>query len=308
MTRTDEKAFTPEKAVELRARLERVFSRPVERIEPVHGGGYTPALRLRAILGGNTRESGFIKVATTGLTAAWLEREHQVYTALHAAFMPRLLAWDPAPGPDDFPLLALEDLSAAHWPPPWSARQIEQVRAALAELAAYPTAGLETVLEPLDAQAELETGWKRVAADPAPFLSLKIASSGWLERCLPVLMAACPPDLLRGSALVHLDVRSDNLCIAGDRVLLVDWNMACLGSPRLDFACWLPSLEMEGGPAPDSLLPDGGGYAAFLSGYFAAHAGLPIIPDAPFVRQAQRRQLSSALPWAIRALGLPGLY
>ena len=45
--------------------------------------------------------------------------------------------------------------------------------------------------------------------------------------------------------------------------------------------------------------------AALVSGFFASRAGLPIIPDAPFVRRVQREQLSTALPWVQRALGLP---
>jgi hypothetical protein len=51
-------------------------------------------------------------------------------------------------------------------------------------------------------------------------------------------------------------------------------------------------------------LPDAPEIAAWLAGFFAARAGLPIIPDAPLVRRVQREQLSTALPWAQRALGL----
>jgi len=44
--------------------------------------------------------------------------------------------------------------------------------------------------------------------------------------------------------------------------------------------------------------------AAWVSGFFAARAGLPDIPDAPSARRVQREQLSTALPWAQRALHL----
>jgi len=47
--------------------------------------------------------------------------------------------------------------------------------------------------------------------------------------------------------------------------------------------------------------------AALVAGFFAARAGLPWISDAPRVRLAQRQQLSTALPLAIRALELPPL-
>ena len=45
--------------------------------------------------------------------------------------------------------------------------------------------------------------------------------------------------------------------------------------------------------------------AALISGYFAARAGLPLIPDAPRVRVVQKQQLGVALPWVMRALHLP---
>ncbi|MGH3031166.1 MAG: hypothetical protein ACRDNE_10445 [Gaiellaceae bacterium] len=70
-------------------------------------------------------------------------------------------------------------------------------------------------------------------------------------------------------------------------------------------AAWLPSLEAEGGPPPEALLPEAPEAAAFMSGFFAARAGLPPIPTAPHVREIQLAQLLTALPWAARALGLP---
>jgi aminoglycoside phosphotransferase (APT) family kinase protein len=109
--------------------------------------------------------------------------------------------------------------------------------------------------------------------------------------------------------VLHFDVRSDNLCLIEDRALFVDWNHACIGNPVLDTASWLPSLEAEGGPAPEEVLaPDTPGLAeiaALLAGYFCARAGLPEIPQAPHVRRLQREQAGTALPWAARMLGLP---
>jgi hypothetical protein len=69
----------------------------------------------------------------------------------------------------------------------------------------------------------------------------------------------------------------------------------------------LPSLHYEGGPPPEAILPGAPEVAAWVAGFFAARAGLPIIPDAPAVRRVQREQLSTALPWAQRALGLAAL-
>ena len=258
--------------------------------------GYTPALRLRARL--QDGSTVFIKCATTNLTADWLRKEYAVYASLEAPFLCRLIAWDDQ---GTFPFLVLEDLSEATWPPPWTTRQIELVRDMLAQLATYSLPGLL----PLEEEASLWGGWMEVAADPEAFLGLKIASRTWLERALPILLAVDGKQVLRGEALCHSDVRSDNLCFLGERVVLVDWNWACSGNPSADLAFWLPSLEAEGGPAPETILAEGGPFAALMSGYLAAHAGLPVIPEAPLVRKVQFEQLHSALPWAVRALGLP---
>jgi aminoglycoside phosphotransferase (APT) family kinase protein len=110
---------------------------------------------------------------------------------------------------------------------------------------------------------------------------------------------------LEGAALLHLDVRSDNICIREDAAILVDWNLATRGNPLFDVAAWLPSLVFEGGPAPDEVRPEAGVFAPVLAGYFCSRAGLPGIPDAPRVRRAQLEQATTSLPWAARWLGLP---
>jgi len=279
------------------ARFERALGQPLTILNVIRRG-YSPALRLRAhLLDGNTV---FIKCATTELTAEWLRKEYTVYANLEAQFLCRLIALEDE---GEFPFLVLEDLSVATWPPPWTSRQIGLVRDMLVHLASFSLPGLL----PLEDESSLTDGWREVANDPEAFLGLELTSWGWLERALPTLLAVDGKQVLHGEALTHTDVRSDNLCFLGDRVVLVDWNWTCQGNPSTDLAFWLPSLEAEGGPVPDSILPDGGPFAALLSGAFAAHAGLPIIPDAPLVRKVQLEQLLSALPWAVRTLDLPPL-
>ena len=198
-------------------------------------------------------------------------------------------------------MLVLEDLGDAHWPPPWSPHQVSLVVEALEAVHAMtPPAGLpalESLRDDLD-------GWPVVAARPEPFLSTGICSREWLAEALPRLTQASADCDLGGDALLHMDVRSDNLCIRGDRAVLVDWNHACVGNPLLDSVAWAPSLRTEGGPEPWALVADSNGQAALIAGYFAARVGLPAPPTAPAVREVQRRQLEVALPWAARELGL----
>ncbi len=237
------------------ARFERALSQPLTILNVIRRG-YTSALRLRARLqDGNTV---FIKCATTDLTAEWLRKEYTVYTNLEAPFLCRLIAWEDK---GEFPFLVLEDLSEAAWPPPWTSRQIGLVRDMLVRLASFSLPGLL----PLEDQFSITDGWKEVADEPEAFLGLELISRGWLECALPTLLAVDGKQVLHGEALTHTDVRSDNLCFLGDRVVLVDWNWTCQGNPSADLPFWLPSLEAEGGPAPDTILPEGGPFAALLS-------------------------------------------
>jgi hypothetical protein len=66
-----------------------------------------------------------------------------------------------------------------------------------------------------------------------------------------------------------MDVRSDNVCFLGVRVLLVDSNWTVRGPAELDLACWLPSLQLKGGPLPESVAPALGAYAVAIASYFA---------------------------------------
>lgn len=288
--------MTPEPFPAVAARAAEVLGWTPTSWRPI-AGGYTPAARYVASAG---RERAFVKVATTTLTATQLRREGVVYQRLSGPFMPRLIGWDDH---ETAPLLAIEDLSDARWPPPWDAPLLEAVLERLDGLHAAKAA-LPTFAE---THGVIPGGWATVAGDPAPFLSLGLASREWLAASLPRLLEAEADCRLDGSSAVHFDLRSDNICLAPSGVKLIDWPGACLGNPQVDLGCWLPSLCFEGGPLPEELLPDAPQVAAWVSGYFAAHAGLPIIPDAPFVRRVQREQLTTALPWAVRALKLDEL-
>ena len=186
----------------------------------------------------------------------------------------------------------------AYWPPPWRPGDIDAVRATLAEVAVAEVRG-----DVPSAVDDAWPGWKDVADDPQPFLSLGLVSAEWTERHLQQLLDASGTSVVDGASLVHADVRSDNLCIRDGRAVLVDWNHARIGNPSFDLALWLPSLRLEGGPPPREFGVDE--LAPFVAGFFAALAGLPSPAGAPGVRAFQREQLEVALPWACAALGLP---
>jgi hypothetical protein len=270
---------------------------PVSATAPL-GAGYAHNERWLVRLADD--RTAFVKAAVDELSAQWLRVEHDVYAAVEGDFLPAMLGWH-----DDGaqPVLVLEDLSAAHWPPPWSSAQVRQVLDALERIAATPPPEGVPSLEEL--RADL-AGWELVAEDPQPFLSLGLCSPRWLEAALPVLLAAAQDCVLAGDSFLHFDIRSDNVCFDRNRAVVVDWNWAAVGNPVMDVAAWLPSLEAEGGPPPEQILPDEPEAASLVAGFFAARAGLPPPPTAPLVRQVQLAQLRTALPWAARALALPG--
>lgn len=265
-------------------------------------GHGAPSNRRSVVDLGNGR-SAFVKIAAYDYTAGWLRDEFRIYSALDGQpFLPRLIGWD-----DDglAPVLALEDLSGATWPPPWDVARIDAVLTSLASVhASQPPEGVPPAVESQFGQ----DGWPAVIADPEPFLSLGLCSPDWLDH-LPTLAAASANAEIDGNSLLHFDVRSDNLCLQEGTAVLVDWNSACVGNPVLDTASWLPSLEAEGGPAPHVILPDETpgmpAIASLLAGYFCARAGLPAIPQAPHARPLQLMQSKTALPWAARLLDLP---
>jgi hypothetical protein len=282
-------------------RIAELAGQAVTSVEDVAGRGYTPARRLRVTFADGS--TAFAKVAVNESTAEWLAAEHAVYSQVEGDFLPRFLGYDVA----EPAVLLIEDLSEAHWPPPWTEASIAAVSGVLDKLATiWPPQGIPSIEI---YREELTSGWRLVEQDPGPFLSYDFCSQEWLADVLPALRDSVERAPIEGESLLHFDVRSDNIALVGDRAVLVDWNWACIGNPLLDRAAWAPSLHVEGGPRPEELVPDcPPGIPALLAGFWAARVGLPPPPGAaPGLRDLQLAQLGVVLPWAVRGLRLPPL-
>lgn len=275
-------------------RVEHAVGRALRSIEPVKTRGYAQA--FHAIATFEDDSTGFVKAGAEAVTSAFLRDELRAYLSISGPFMPRLLGHDE----EDPPLLVLEDLSAGRWPPPWDPQAIAAVRDALEAI--WATDPPEWVPPITDDQEQLAGGWAEIERDPTPFLSLRIRSREWLDDWLPRLRAAAESAPIEGEALLHLDVRSDNICLSERGAVLVDWNFVHRGNPDLDLAAWAPSLRLEGGPPPQEVLPGAGGLAALLAGFWGCRAGLPPPSTAPTVREFQRAQFEVAVEWAEREL------
>lgn len=269
------------------ARAERLLGSEAETWAGVVRKGYSMNEHWTVVFADGTK--AFLKCGHIPPSPQWIRDEHALFRSVSGPFMPRFLAFEDG----DRPLLVLDDLMPAYWPPPWRDGDVDHVLAALAEVA-------EIRIELRRIETIISNGWHMVAADPQPFLSTGLRDAAWLERMLPTLVEAGDTAPLHGDALLHADVRSDNLCVKDGRCVLVDWNHACLGNPKLDVAVWLPSLQLEHGPRPDRFGVDE--LAPFVAGFFAAHAGLPKPPGAPRVREFQRAQAEVALDWVERTL------
>jgi hypothetical protein len=276
--------------------VERLLGVPVTSWRPVVGGGWSAS--VRGIAGLADGRTVFAKLGDLPETAAAIRAESRIYPLLSGPFVPRLVAADPS-----VPLLVVEDLSGATWPPPWTPELLAGLDRLFAELAeTRAPAGLPALAERIR-----EIGaWELVAADPAPFLRAGLAPAAWLDRALPALLEAQAAVPTAGDRLLHFDMRSDNLCFRDGRALLVDWNGAVAGDPRWDRLLMVQTIQMEGGPNVRELDPDPEpAILAWVAGYFAARAGLPPPRGAPRVRGFQRAQLEVVLPWAAEVLGLP---
>jgi aminoglycoside phosphotransferase (APT) family kinase protein len=113
-----------------------------------------------------------------------------------------------------------------------------------------------------------------------------------------------------GSALVHGDLRADNMIAADDGVTLVDWAHATVGAPWPDFADLGAQLVISGHDpaAVEAALsavpawkqaPAGAvsSYLIALAGYWARSSRLPAPPSVPALRPYQARAADAGLRW-----------
>jgi aminoglycoside phosphotransferase (APT) family kinase protein len=192
---------------------------------------------------------------------------------------------------------------------PWRTEELERVLAALTELAdalspsplAAPPVGTHF--------DENFRGWRTLAAGNDAEID------AWAREHLDELceLEARWGDAAEGETLLHCDVRADNILLAPERVVFVDWPHACVGAAWVDLLVFLPSVAMQGGPHPwqvweshplgrevpaERLQP----VLAALAGFFVQRSVLPPPPGLPTLREFQRAQGVEALAWLRRSL------
>ncbi|MDH3731269.1 MAG: hypothetical protein OES13_09130 [Acidimicrobiia bacterium] len=279
------------------------LGRRVSRIRRIRGreGGHTGAIRRIAEL--DDGSSAYVKVATTTALAERLRHEIEIYEQVQEPFMLTKLG-----EVDDGArvVLILENAETARWPPPWDTAGISAVTAMLDKLRQVAAPGWLVWLGGPEALGSASASWQQVLEDPSRLLTQGLVSASWLERSIEPLQAAERNSNVGGGSLVHLDVRSDNICFDRGQVKLVDWPGARLGHSYLDQHYWATTLYRETGTRHDELLTaDAPGHLARLSGWYAGTLSSSV---AGHLRAEQAQLLSdslrSLLPWVCDLLDL----
>ncbi len=163
---------------------------------------------MRAVAELSDGRTARLKIATSAATADWLRAERRAHAALDGPFVPRLVAFD-AGTESAAPILAIEDLSQAHWPPPRQSGQVQRLSDAITALA-HGTLGQPVRRPRVSELTVLTHGWHEVARNPTPPLSLQIATARWLDVPLPLT-------LWRSSVPVQRHARTGELVCNGNR-------------------------------------------------------------------------------------------
>lgn len=267
---------------------------------PAHGGfsaGYAGAVRTST--GG-----AFVKaIAADGHVDSreFLRRESHVLQAVPPALSPSLRARI-----DDHEGCAviLDVIEGDHPGAPWSIGQLHAIAATLSRLAATQApAALRSAAE---AMVPGFTRWRQIEADEHLRAALPAALKPRLGALVDLEQEF--PRAIAGDAVMHNDLRADNILISGGEARFIDWPHALRAAPWADLPGLLPSIEAAGGPRceeawlvfeehgappPESLLPVTAGFASF----FWHSQSLPDIPELPGLRAFQRAQATPALRW-----------
>jgi phosphotransferase family enzyme len=244
--------------------------------------------------------TAFVKAGVETSARAQIEREASILESLAAPYLP---AFYGAATVDGWSVLVVEDLSRAHWPPPYADDGAGLLETVMRVAATTPPDGLRRRPE----GRPLGTYWQRIAADPEPVLAHGLFSADWLEEAQPVLDAAESSAQLAGEDFLHDDVWAGNVCYTRRGALLIDWASASIGDRRIDLAYALLSIRSSGSRPPPIDFPEEAAYAALLAGANAFQAAQPTddsILYGSVLRAGWLHDLGFALDWASDLLQL----
>jgi len=287
----------------------RLGARVVEAVS--HSAGFSPGLasRLRTADGNDV----FVKAVSGVATPHSVDihrREARIAAALPADVSAPRLRWSFDDG--DWVVLAF-DFVAGHTPElPWRSDDLDRVLAAMIELAGALTPSPIATETAEDVFGDALRQWRTFPDDPGDLARL---APPWRHRLDDLVeLEGRWAQATRGSSLLHLDVRADNLLLTGDGVCFTDWPWAATGAPWLDLVAFLPSVAMQGGPDPESVwrahpwsrdVDDEAvdALVAAFAGFLTRNALRPPPPSLPTLRAFQAAQGVTARAWLAQRRG-----
>jgi Phosphotransferase enzyme family len=273
-------------------------------------GGFGPAIAARLDLADGRRV--FIKAVDVNVnphTPDIMRREARVAAALPVSVPAPRLLW--AHDGDGWVTLVFEHIEGHQPVLPWRQAELLNVLAAMHRLVTALTPSPIATLPVGDYHARNFSGWRQLVAIPGEALD------PWSRRHLSRLAALEPSwvDATVGDTLLHSDIRADNILIdVSGCVWIVDWPNACRGAAWFDIIRMAPSVALQGGPDPETLLEMSGltrsadpaaitAAVVALAGYFTHGGKLADPPGLPTLRAFQRAQGDVCRRWVAKRSG-----
>lgn len=277
-------------------------------------GGFSPGVAARLELADGGR--AFVKAVSPAANPeapSLHRREGQIVAAFPASAPVPHLLWMLDDDPEGWVVLVFEDVEGRQPVVPWRADELDTVLEAMAALATeLSPSPLRPPLvgDAAEAFGGADLSWASLMAVPSPTLD------AWSARHLAelVTLEAAAPEAARGDALVHFDLRADNLLLTDDGVRVVDWPHAHVAQPWVDLVWFAPSVAMQGGPPPQELVArywpareaDPAALDAVIAGvaaYFTATSLQAPSPGLPTLRAFQAAQAEVARDWLAERTG-----
>ncbi|MCC6457674.1 MAG: phosphotransferase [Caldilineaceae bacterium] len=288
-------------------------------------GGYSPTPSYRLALADGRK--AFFKAtyqASNEFSTQALYEEERIYQELGELLDHWIPQYYATIAHDDWHGLLLEDLGPKTVPP-WTPALTRRITHALA---VFHRSTLGAALpEWLARPHQFLAGdtWQRVVDTSEGFRRIATMAGesapqalSWLQFASPTIHALLQQQTLtlEPHALLHGDLRSDNLRYGKGKLYLFDWPAISVGRPEWDTVAFAQSVAVEGGPSPDQVMA---WYAekfpvdaavldysiAYWLAFFARRAWQPEVHGLPRLRRFQRQQLGTLVQWAARHWSLP---
>jgi aminoglycoside phosphotransferase (APT) family kinase protein len=303
----------PELPDRIRAAIEGSLGDRVVEAESM-SGGYSPGLASRLVTSSGRRV--FAKAVSNQLNpdSPRIHRR-EIEVAAHLpkeAPVPRLL-WSMAElTSEEWAVLVFEEVEGHPPAQPWVPAEFDRVVDALNELAAEltPSPVPATAIGSVADWEVLRPNWRLLAESDT------VHPDPWVRRNLDRLVEAerAIPHATGGDTLLHLDLRGDNMLMARDGVVIVDWPYARVGAAWIDPAFFAPSVAMEGGPEPEALVEridvlrsaDPDALTAGIigaAGFLTERGAREPVPGLPGLRAFQEAQGVVARRWVAERTG-----